>query len=47
MSSLNNQLDALERFHGRQSPSWPVDPYAFLIWWHCGYPAGDATCAKG
>lgn len=41
------QLDALERFHGRQTPSWPVDSYQFLIWWHCGYPASDTTCAKG
>ncbi len=24
-----------------------MDPYEFLIWWHCGYPASDATCAKG
>jgi endonuclease-3 len=47
MSGFDTQLDALERFHGRQAPSWPVDPYEFLIWWHCGYPASDATCAKG
>jgi endonuclease-3 len=47
MSSFRTQLDALEKFHGRQIPSWPVDPYEFLIWWHCGYPASDATCAKG
>ena len=40
-------MDVLEKFHGRQVPSWPVDPYEFLIWWHCGYPASDATCAKG
>ena len=47
MSGFNTQLDALESLHGRQIPSWPVDPYEFLIWWHCGYPASDATCAKG
>jgi endonuclease III len=47
MSSFAAQLDALEEFHGRQRPCWPVDPYEFLIWWHCGYPASDATCAKG
>jgi endonuclease III len=40
-------LDELENFHGRQEPSWPVDPYEFLIWWQCGYPASDAACAKG
>jgi len=47
ISNFGTQLDALERFHGRQTPCWPVDPYEFLIWWHCGYPASDATCAKG
>src|SRR5579863_1140910 len=47
MASFRAQLDALERFHGGQTPSWPVDPYEFLIWWHCGYPASDSTCAKG
>jgi endonuclease III len=40
-------LDKLEAFYGPQEPSWPVDPYAFLIWWHCGYPASDATCTRG
>jgi endonuclease III len=40
-------LDRLEAFHGTQEPCWPVDPYAFLIWWHCGYPASDAACARG
>lgn len=40
-------LDKLEEFHGQQVPSWPTDPYEFLVWWHCGYPASDAACAKG
>jgi endonuclease III len=40
-------LDDLELFYGRQEPSWPTDPYLFLVWWHCGYPASDAACAKG
>lgn len=40
-------LDALESFHGHQSPSWPTDPYPFLIWWHCGYPASEERCARG
>jgi endonuclease-3 len=47
MSSFLSQLDALEAYHGPQTPCWPVDPYEFLIWWHCGYPASDATCTKG
>jgi endonuclease III len=40
-------LDQMEKFHGRQEPCWPVDPYEFIVWWQCGYPASDATCAKG
>lgn len=40
-------LDRLESFHGAQQPCWPVDPYEFLIWWHCGYPASDAACTRG
>lgn len=40
-------LTVLESFYGKQEPWWPTDPYLFLVWWHCGYPASDATCAKG
>jgi endonuclease-3 len=40
-------LDALEAFYGPQEATWPTEPYAFLIWWHCGYPASDAACARG
>ena len=40
-------LDTLESFYGPQQPLWPTDPYLFLIWWHCGYPASDSACAKG
>jgi endonuclease-3 len=40
-------LDELEKFHGRQEPCWPVDPYEFIVWWQCGYPASDAACSKG
>ena len=40
-------LDRLESHYGPQKPSWPVDPYEFLIWWHCGYPASDVRCARG
>jgi endonuclease-3 len=40
-------LDDLESFYGPQETSWPTDPYLFLVWWHCGYPASDNTCAKG
>jgi len=40
-------LAKLERFYGPQEPSFPRDPYQFLVWWHCGYPASDAACEKG
>ena len=40
-------LDRLEAAYGAQQPNWPTDPYLFLVWWHCGYPASDAACAKG
>jgi len=42
-----SSLDVLEAFYGAQEPNWPTDPYLFLVWWHCGYPASDAACAKG
>jgi len=45
--SVPEILAALESRYGRQEPSWPVDPYLFLVWWHCGYPASDTTCARG
>lgn len=47
MSQLPQLLDVLEAFHGLQQPNWPTDPYLFLVWWHCGYPASDSSCAKG
>jgi endonuclease III len=47
MPALEELLDTLEAFHGAQAPSWPTDPYLFLVWWHCGYPASDAACSKG
>jgi endonuclease III len=40
-------LDELEAYYGPQQPGWPTDPYEFVVWWHCGYPASDAACAKG
>lgn len=47
VARLPEILDQLESFHGTQEPCWPTDPYRFLVWWHCGYPASDAACAKG
>jgi endonuclease III len=40
-------LNQLEAFYGRQESFWPSDPYLFLLWWYCGYPASDSACAKG
>jgi endonuclease-3 len=40
-------LGQLESLYGNQEPCWPTDPYGFLVWWHCGYPASDTACAKG
>ena len=40
-------LDKLEKFYGKREPSWPADPYEFIVWWHCGYPASDAACTRG
>jgi endonuclease-3 len=40
-------LDRLEGVYGEQHAAWPVEPYDFLVWWHCGYPASDDRCAKG
>src|SRR5215469_3209092 len=45
--SVSQILAKLESFYGQQEPSWPTDPYLFLIWWYCGYPASDARCNKG
>ncbi|HYX52275.1 MAG TPA: hypothetical protein VE783_02415 [Candidatus Limnocylindrales bacterium] len=46
-SSVPEILKTLEAQYGVQSSEWPTDPYQFLIWWHCGYPASDERCAKG
>jgi endonuclease III len=45
--SVPDLLDRLESHHGPQESCWPVDPYEFLVWWHCGYPASDDRCARG
>jgi endonuclease III len=45
--TLSEILNRLEKFYGTQEPSFPVDPYEFLVWWYCGYPASDVSCTKG
>jgi endonuclease III len=44
---LSEILNRLEKFYGPQEPTFPVDPYEFLVWWYCGYPASDVACNKG
>ena len=46
-STVNDILDRLEKHYGKQQATWPTDPYLFLVWWHCGYPASDKACRKG
>ncbi len=45
--TVSEILNHLEAYYGKQEPCWPSDPYLFLIWWYCGYPASDAACNKG
>ena len=45
--SIDEVLNQLEAFYGKQEPCWPSDPYLFLLWWYCGDPASDASCTKG
>jgi endonuclease III len=47
MQPLAPILDTLESVYGEQVPGFPVDPYLFLIWWHCGYPPGEERCQRG
>ena len=34
-------------FYGERAPGWPADPFAFLVWWQCGYPPSEERCPKG
>jgi endonuclease-3 len=47
VANLPELLDVLAASHGEQTASWPTDPYLFLVWLQCGYPASEAKCAKG
>ena len=46
-TSVEQILKRLESHYGQQEPGWPTDPYRFLVWWYCGYPASDDRCSKG
>ena len=45
--AISKVLDKLETHYGKQLPLAPTDPYEFLVWWHCGYPASEDRCSKG
>ncbi len=47
MKTLPQLLDVMATLYGDQAAHWPTDPYLYLVWLHCGYPASDARCAKG
>jgi endonuclease III len=47
MPRITDLLDSLESNYGALEPAAPIDPYEFLIWWHCGYPASEERCSKG
>jgi endonuclease III len=40
-------LDALENLYGPQTAAGPTDPYEMILFINCGYPATDASCARG
>jgi endonuclease III len=44
---LGQVLDALENLYGPQKAAGPTDPYEMILFLNCGYPATDASCAKG
>ena len=47
VNTVAKVLDQLEAHYGKQQAKWPTDPYAFLVWWCCGYPQSDDRCTKG
>jgi endonuclease-3 len=47
VTTLTQLLDILAASYGEQTAKWPTDPYLFLVWLHCGYPASEAKCSKG
>jgi hypothetical protein len=42
-ATILDLLDTPESFYGVQQAEWQTDPYEFIVWWHCGYPASNAT----
>ena len=46
-TNLPKILDILEGLYGPQKAAGPSDPYEMIVFLNCGYPATDASCAKG
>jgi endonuclease III len=44
---LAGVLDILEKYYGAQEALGPDDPYEMILFVNCGYPATDASCARG
>jgi endonuclease-3 len=44
---LGRVLEALEGHYGKQAAVGPSDAYEMILFVNCGYPATDASCAKG
>jgi endonuclease III len=44
---LQRVLDVLEKQYGKQVAAGPGNPYEMILFVNCGYPATDASCAKG
>ncbi len=45
--NLPQVLDVLEELYGQQKLAGPTEPYEMILFVNCGYPATDASCAKG
>ena len=45
--NLGSVLDRLEALYGEIGSPTPDEPYPFVVFLNCGYPASDEACAKG
>lgn len=45
--NLDEVLESLEQLYGPQKFPGPTDPYEMILYVNSGYPATDASCAKG
>ena len=46
-TKLTKILESLEDLYGKQKAAGPNTPYEMIVFLLCGYPASDASCAKG